>query len=281
MKALVVGTDYFADRFVYLIERNGVYAKKVSKIPREPDCDVIFFSGAACTPENISLSLKAGLDVFSEQIVFGSVKDVSFVDAAMKGGLRLYLGTFDVFNPVVQQVKELLKGCGILSLRLDRVGPVSHSNISIVEDSIMHGIGTMKYILGDKAKSPEIRSHFSDKARSQFTLVMKFGGVNGIVYVSNINRYKERVIDIFCKSYRMRGDLLRQELYVLDTKKSDPNLCVAGAWSFRRYYVKKAEPLNILIKNFLHGEESPVSHDFIKGLLKTTLEVKRRLPASG
>lgn len=281
MKALVVGTDYFADRFKYLLEKEGLYARKASKMPGELDCDMVFFSGAACTPRNIKLALKNGIDVFSEQFIFDQAGDVSFVEDAQARELKLYIGSFDIFNPVVRQMARLMKGRRILGIRLDRIGPVSHSDIDIVEDSVLHGIGTLKYMVGEKDPSTDIISCFSDKARSKCTLIMRMGNVDMQLSASNVNEYKERTVDIFCKTLRIRGDLLRQEIHILDTKSSDPNLCDAGAWSFRRYYVRKEEPLMALVRDFVNREKNPVSYAFMKSVLDTTLEAKKRLSGTG
>ncbi len=272
MKALVVGTDYFADRFKYLLEKEGLYVRKAKRMPVDLDCDMAFFSGAACTPANIKRCLKGGLDVFSEQIVFEG-GDTSFVDYARKHGLKLYLGSFDIFNPVIRQVSKLIEKEDVICVRLDRVGPVSHSNISIIEDSVLHGIGTLFHVLGSGAAPPKVQACFPRRAGRQCTLVLKIGNVDCLVYASNSNRYKERVIDVFCRSMRIRGDLLRQEIYILDADNSDPNLCEAGAWSFRRYYVKKEEPLRVLVRDFLRRDRNPVSYDFIKSVLRTASAV--------
>ncbi len=275
MKALVVGTDYFADRFRYLLDKEGIYARKAGKMPGEPDCDMAFFSGAACTPRNISRALKKGIDVFSEQVIFDRSWDTSFVEYARERGLKLYIGSFDIFNPVVRQVAKLISGRRILGIRLDRIGPVSHSRIDIVEDSVLHGIGTLKYIVGGKDPSTDILSCFTDKARSKCTLMMRMGKVDMQLNASNVNEYKERTIDVFCKTLRIRGDLLRQEIHILDTKSSDPNLCDAGAWSFRRYYVRKEEPLMALVRDFIKSDKNPVSYSFLRSVLDTTIEAKR------
>ena len=112
-------------------------------------------------------------------------------------------------------------------------------------------------------------------------MIMRMGKVDGQLHASNISEYKERTIDIFCKTLRIRGDLLRQEIHILDAKKSDPNLCDAGAWSFRRYYVRKEEPLRVLIKDFLRHDENPVSYAFMKSVLDAAFTAKNMLPASG
>jgi predicted dehydrogenase len=279
MKALVVGTDYFSDRFLYMIGKCGVHAKKLARLPAQLEYDAVFFSGAACRTESIERALDHGLHVFSEQIISES-GDASFVDLAKRKGLKLFLGSFDVFNPIIRQAKELLKKVEVLSVRLDRVGPVSHSNINIIEDSVLHGIGALEYVLGDRSGPARIQACFTDKPGSQCTLVMRFGDVNGMVYASSTNQYKERTIDVFCNALRMRGDLIRQELQVLDSKKSDINLCEAGSWSFRRYYVKKREPLDALIRDFLLRDRNPVDYGFIKSVLRTAFEAKRMFAAS-
>ncbi len=274
MKALVVGTDYFADRFSYLIEKENIRIEKLSKLPKELNYDFVFLSGSACTIENIKTSISRGMHVFSEQIIFNSESDISFIDQAKKRRLKLYIGSFDIFNPVIKKIKELIRNQDILSMRLDRVGPVSYSNINIIEDSVIHGIGTLNYILGGKNKTIKIISHVSENG--QFTLALRIGDVNTIIYSSNRNQYKERIIDVFCRSMRMRGDIVRQELYVLDSRKDDPNLCETGVWSFRRYYVKKQEPLETLIKGFLK-EENPIDYGSIRQVLKAAFKTKSLL----
>jgi hypothetical protein len=281
MKALVVGTDYFADRFKYLLEKEGTYARKARKLPGDLDCDTVFFSGAACTPENISRALRKGIDVFSEQVIFDRSGDVSFVEYAWEQGLKLYIGSFDIFNPVIRQAARLLKGRRLSGVRLDRIGPVSQSKIDIIEDSVLHGIGTLKYLVDAKDMSTDIMSCFSDRARSKCTLIMRIGHADGQLNASNVNEYKERTIDIFCNTLRIRGDLLRQELHILDARSSDPNLCEAGAWSYRRYYVRKEEPLMALIRVFLNREENPVSHAFTKSVLDAAFEAKKMLAGTG
>ncbi|MBN2331236.1 MAG: hypothetical protein JXC85_05475 [Candidatus Aenigmarchaeota archaeon] len=277
MKALVVGMDYFSDRFRYLLEKEGLYVRKARKLPRELDCDMAFFSGALCTPENISRALRGGIDVFSEQLIFGPSGDFSFVQYAREHGLKLYIGSFDIFNPVVRNVSELIKGRKVLGMRLDRIGPISHSKIDIVEDSVLHGIGTLMYITGAEKASMEIMSCFADKGRSRCTLMMRIGEVDAQLTASNVNEYKERIIEIFCKTLRIRADLLRQEIHILDARISDPNLCDAGAWSFRSYFVRKEEPLMALVSDFMNREGNPVSYAFVGRVLEKTLEAKTML----
>ena len=274
MRALVVGTDYFADRFLHMIKKSGVQSKKLARLPRQLDYDAVFLSGAACRRESIEHALELGLHVFSEQIISDS-GDASFVDLAKKKGLKLYLGSFDVFNPIVQRAKELLRDEDVQGIRLDRIGPVSHSNINLIEDSVLHGIGTLTHMLDGGKRPASIQACFTDKPGGPCTLVLRFGDVIGTIYASSTNQYKERTIDAFCRSLRLRGDLIRQELQALDSRKSDINLCEAGSWSYRRYFVKKREPLETLIRDFLLRENNPVDYRFIKSVLLTAFEAKR------
>jgi hypothetical protein len=110
MKALVIGTDYFADRFKYLLDKEGIYVRGAAKLPRDLEYDMVFFSGASCTPDNIRRALKNGVDVFSEQIIFDGAEDVSVVEYAREQGSKLYIGSFNIFNPVVRQMAKLIEG---------------------------------------------------------------------------------------------------------------------------------------------------------------------------
>jgi hypothetical protein len=276
MRALVVGSDYFAERFLYHLKRQGVSADKSAKLPAVMNYDAAFFSGSSCRAENIFRALEEGLDVFSEQIVFSGKKDLGITDYARMRGLRLYLGAFDIFNPVVREIRESLKSQDVKRVRIDRVGPVSHSNVNIVEDSLLHSIGTLMYILG-RSERPKIVSCMSDNLHAECTLTLDVGGVKGVLYSCNQNVYKERIIDVFCRSMRLRGDTTKQELLILDGKGSNADLCMAGFWSFRRKYITKTEPLSSIIRDFLGDGRPPVAYSFLKNMIMATFGAKNIL----
>jgi len=272
MRALVVGDDYFAKRYVYLLMKMGIESRRKNSLPKKLDYDAAFFSGMQCNSQNIMRSLENGLSVFSEQMIVMDEKDILTVDYAKDMGLKLIMGSFDIYNPIIQQSRELIRKEKSCDIFLYRIGPAGYSRLNIVDDFILHDIGIAYNLLGQHRACTIISV---SSRETNCLLHCRIGSGNVIIYANNSLRYKERKVDILGEKIRIKGNLLSQELHTLNVDEKYIPLFEAGFENFREYYVKKCEPLEKLIWDFFNKKGNAVSYEILRVILETVLKIKR------
>lgn len=279
MKALIVGNDYYTGRYSFLLKELGVkFETKPRLFSKDLDGkDVVFFSGKLCTSRNIMTSLRNNRSVFSEQILFEKKSELGLADYARRNKLKLIIGGFDVFNPVVDEMKKLIEGDGVKEMFFNRVGPRQYGyvRLNIIDDLVLQDIWIINHILGDSEL--KVLNAYSNNVYNHCIAHLRSGETNILLYANKDLYYKERNVHVFCEKTRAIADILSQKLLFLKADGINQSLYGTGHESYRELFVKRDEPLRIAIESFIHGKKNPIDYSIIKRNLELSCEIKKSL----
>ena len=277
--AYVIGNDYFAGRFTKILSDMGVKATRFSAVPKSISSERVFFSGEFCTYNNVANAIDAGADVFSEQLIFSTDDSHNIFSKARNNGQKLCLWGMDIINPAIACLPGIIGHNNIRNARVDRVGPVSHSKINIIDDSAMHGIALLSYVFCSGFNNSN-HSVLLDGAHQEFVsdhsalLTFADSGKHASVYCDSKINYKERSLAIIGDKIRIVVDMLRQKVLFLNVEESDKNICDSGLWNYREHHLARTEPLAVLIKQFVTGEANATPYRFMRNVFDMGLRVK-------
>jgi hypothetical protein len=275
MNCLIVGNDYLAARFAYLLKKLSFRSERASRFSRSllKGKDAVFFSGKNCLARSIMDSLRSGCPVFSEQLLFEKKADLSLVGYAERNRLGLSIGSFDVFNPVVREAKKMIENEGVLEIFFSRVGPrqFGYVRLNIVDDLVIQDLGILSHLLEGEAKvmhafSNDIYNHCIAHLRSKSTNILLYANKNAC--------YKERTADIFSEKTRIRANLLNQRMMFMRSEGIVQSLYGTGYESYRERVIRKSEPLKLAMDSFIKGKSDYAG---IQRSLETSLEIKRSI----
>jgi len=276
MRALVVGSDYLAKRFVYLLKNLTIPNERVSRFTKTglKGKDMVFFSGRNCLADHIFESLRSGCSVFSEQILFEG-KPPSLARYAERNGLRLVIGSFDVFNPVVREIKKSLEKERVFEAFFSRVGPkqFGYVRLNIVDDLIIQDIGIISYLFG---QASVVSSHSRDPY-NHCIVHLESGETNIFAYANKDAYYKERTIEIFGEKTKFHANMLSQRLTLMHSSGIIQSLYGTGYESYKEHLIKKSEPLKEAVALFVKGKKNPVDYGTLESNLAIAWDIKKAI----
>jgi hypothetical protein len=277
MKALIVGSDYLANRFAYLLKNLTIPAEKASRFTKASlrGKNMVFFSGKNCLADSIFHSLRSGCSVFSEQILFED-KPPPLVKYAERNKLRLVIGSFDVFNPVVREIKKAIEKERVFEAFFSRVGPkqFGYVKLNIVDDLVIQDIGIVNYLFENgvqvvSAHSGDLYNHCIAHLRS--------GETNIFAYANKNPYYKERVIDVFAEKTKLHANMLTQRLTLIHSSGIIQSLYGTGYESYKEQIIRKSEPLKEAVGLFVKGKKNPVDYGDLESNLALSWEIKKAI----
>ena len=279
MRALIVGNDYLANRFAYLLKNLTIPAERASRFRKSSlrGKEAVFFSGRNCLADSIFDSLRSGCSVFSEQMLFEG-KPPPLVKYAERNNLRLVIGSFDVFNPVVREIKKSLEKEKVFEAFFSRVGPrqFAYVRLNIVDDLVIQDIGIMNYLFEDGVQV--VSSHSRDPY-NHCIVHLRSGETNIFAYANKDPYYKERTIDVFAEKTKLRANLLSQKLSLMNSVGIIQSLYGAGYESYKEHLIKKSEPLKEAVGLFIKGKKNPVDYNTLESNLAIAWEIKKAIQA--
>ncbi len=279
MKALIVGNDYYTERYSFLLNELGMkFETNPRLLSKDLDGkDAVFFSGKTCTSRNIMASLRNNCSVFSEQVLFEKRTELGFVDYARRNKLKLIIGGFDVFNPVVDEMKKLIEGDSVREMFFNRVGPKQYGyvKLNIIDDLVLQDIGIINHMLGDSELT--LVNAYSNDVYNHCIAHLRSGKTNIMLYANKDLYYKERNVHVFCEKTRAIADILNQKLLFLKADGINQSLYGTGHESFKELFVRRNEPLKLAVESFVNGKKNPTEYDTIKRNLEVACEIKRNL----
>jgi len=278
MKALIVGNDYLANRFAYLLKNLTIPAERASRFSKAllKGKDFVFFSGKNCLAKDMMESLRSGCSVFSEQLLFEKRPDISLVRYAERNRLHLVIGSFDIFNPAVKEMKKLVSGERIFEMLFSRVGPkqFGYVRLNIVDDLVIQDIGIMNWILEGE---PTLLAAYSRDPYNHCLAHIKIGETSVILYANKDPYYKERTAEILCEKIKIRVNILNQKVMLMKSEGIIQSLYGAGYEAYKEHIARKTEPLKEAIEQFIKGRKNPVDYHIIQKNLEVSWEIKRSL----
>jgi len=187
--------------------------------------------------------IERGVHVFIEKPAASTIDDAMQIAEAVKAaGLKSCVGHVERFNPVVQALKEELRGKEIYTMSITRVGPFPPriADVGVLTDLSVHDIDLMRFITHRDIleknifKSRKIHNHHEDNAVLSFELE---DAIVGEILTNWLTPFKKRTIEVACKDAYFEADLITQNL----TEYS--NFHVNNSYVVRGCHIKKDEPL--------------------------------------
>lgn len=184
-----------------------------------------------------------GVHVFIEKPAAATIEDAKLIAKAVTdAGLKSCVGHVERFNPVIQALKEELRGKEIYSMSITRVGPFPPriADVGVLTDLSVHDIDLMRFITHRNIleknifKSRKIHNHHEDNAVLSFELE---DAIIGEIITNWLTPFKKRTIEVACKDAYFEADLITQNL----TEYS--NFHVNNSYVVRGCHIKKDEPL--------------------------------------
>jgi predicted dehydrogenase len=235
---------------------------------------MVFFSGRNCLADSIFYALRSGCSVFSEQILFEG-SPPSLVRYAERNKLRLVIGSFDVFNPVVKEIKKAIENERIFEAFFSRVGPkqFGYVRLNIVDDLVIQDIGIISYLFGQASL---VAAHSRDTYNHCF-VHLKSGETSIFAYANKDPYYKERTIELFGEKTKLHANMLSQRLTLMRSSGIIQSLYGTGYESYKEHLIKKSEPLKEAVGLFAKGKKNPVDYGTLESNLALSWEIKKAI----
>jgi predicted dehydrogenase len=216
-------------------------------------------------------ALKAGVHVLIEKPIAATISEAeSLVNAAADSGCLLQVGHIERFNPVFQELSNVMKTEELVSLEAHRMSPYSDraNDVSVVLDLMIHDID----LCLELANSPVVRLTASGSKASQTSQYLDYvtatlGFANGIVATltaSKITHRKIRKISAHSKRSLTEADFLNNEIQIHRSSNGiSAGLGAVGPASFTRpnlyrqdgiiekVAIGRVEPLHAELEHFV------------------------------
>ena len=166
-------------------------------------------------------ALKAGVHVLIEKPIAATIAEAeSLVNAAATEGCILQVGHIERFNPVFQELSNVLKTEEVIALEAHRMSPYCDraNDVSVVLDLMIHDID----LVLELADSPVVRLTASGSRASQTSQYLDYvtatlGFANGIVATLTASKITHRKIRRICahtKRSLTEADFLNSEIQI-------------------------------------------------------------------
>lgn len=195
--------------------------------------------------------IERGVHIFIEKPAASTIDDAKLIAKAVsEAGLKSCVGHVERFNPVVQALKNELKGKEIYTMAITRVGPFPPriADVGVLTDLSVHDIDLMRFITHRNIleknifKSRKIHNHHEDNAVLSFELE---DAIVAEILTNWLTPFKKRTIEVACKDAYFEADLITQNL----TEYSDFH--VNNSYVVRGCHIKKDEPLLKEVEAFI------------------------------
>ncbi len=263
----VCDTDEKSRRSV--AEKYGInsYSNHEEMIDKE-DLDAIsVVSPPEYIPSIAEVVAKHDIDVLLEKpmgIDLESVKRLLKYD----NKVRLTCGFIEMFNPVIQRLKDQIKEIGeILTISSKRIGrfPRRQWNHGVILDLAIHEIYIHKILLGEVEEVDSKLGCFHKGELKEFEdaafILLKFkNGKHSLIEVNWLTPTKYRMMTVYGSEAVFEVDYSSQELKLVKSKSTSSGHELRVETNYQPYSFE--EPLKAELKAFLYNEKNPVPLNF-------------------
>jgi UDP-N-acetylglucosamine 3-dehydrogenase len=170
----------------------------------------------------------------------------TMIQAAEKNNVKLMVGHIERFNPVVKELKKLIKK-GVLGKILlasaRRVGPLQSrvNDVGIVVDSALHDIDTIRYLIGKEPQAVYSKTGCLNRTiyEDHAMIMLDFGESMASIEVNWFTPEKERTLVVTGSKAVAYIDYIRQGLTIINSRQK------------KQIKIIKAEPLKTEISHFI------------------------------
>lgn len=255
------------DNFAHKLYRN------LDVMLNEIEIDAVIIATPTFLHKEVALKcIEKDISLFIEKPVASTIEDgKKILEEATKKNIKVVVGHIERFNPVVQALKNELKGKEIYSINITRVGPFPPriADVGILTDLAVHDIDLIRFITQKEIedisifKSKKIHNHYEDNAVLSFAMEDE---IVASITTNWLTPYKKRKVEVACKEAYYEADLMSQELLEYSSYE------VNNSYVTRGCFVRKSEPLLNELESFvdyLKTDKKPISatiEDSIKTL---------------
>jgi predicted dehydrogenase len=232
--------------------------------------------------------LQAGIHVLIEKPIAATIEEAeALVNAAAESQSILQVGHIERFNPVFQELSQVLKTEKVLALEAHRMSPYSNraNDVSVVLDLMIHDID----LLLDITRSPVVglTASGSRSADSEYLdyVTATLGFANGIVATltaSKVTHRKTRKIAAHCRHSLTEANFLNNEILIHRHNADRLNEYHQGLYRqdglIEKVFTSNIEPLYAELEHFVNcvrcgSQPSVGGEQALKALrLATTIE---------
>jgi predicted dehydrogenase len=206
--------------------------------------------------------LEAGIHVLIEKPIAATIEEAeALVNAAAESQCILQVGHIERFNPVFQELSQVLKTEKVLALEAHRMSPYSHraNDVSVVLDLMIHDID----LLLELAASPVVglTASGSRSGDSQYLdyVTATLGFANGVVATltaSKVTHRKTRKIAAHCRHSLTEANFLNNEILIHRHNADMLNEYHQGLYRqdglIEKVYTSNIEPLYAELDHFVN-----------------------------
>lgn len=206
--------------------------------------------------------LEAGIHVLIEKPIAASIEEAeALVNAAAESQCILQVGHIERFNPVFQELSQVLKTEKVLALEAHRMSPYSNraNDVSVVLDLMIHDID----LLLELAASPVVglTASGSRSGDSQYLdyVTATLGFANGVVATltaSKVTHRKTRRIGAHCRHSLTEANFLNNEILIHRHNADMLNEYHQGLYRqdglIEKVYTSNVEPLYAELDHFVN-----------------------------
>ncbi len=221
--------------------------------------------------------IEAGINVLLEKPLGVKLKDLEKLKM-LDQSVRIMPGFIEIFNPIVEQLKENLVCIGSPIMAVTRrIGrfPRRFWRIGVVLDLAFHDIYVLRYLFGEVE---ELRSMLSYINNQEFedaaVLLLELeDGVSGVIEANWLTPIKERRLRVYGSGGTIEIDFVSQRLNIFkDDPMSSPR--VVKEEILHPHFL--GEPLRRELETFLYSKNLPFTlRDGIK-VLQLALEASKK-----
>ncbi|MFQ5711104.1 MAG: Gfo/Idh/MocA family protein [Candidatus Geothermarchaeales archaeon] len=220
---------------------------------------------------------RAGVGVLLEKPLGVRVEDLRRL-SEFSGSVRIMPGFIEIFNPVVERLRESLDRIGSpVMAAARRIGrfPRRFWKIGVVLDLAFHDIYIFRHLFGDVDQMRSMLSYYYDEEfEDAAVLLLELkSGVKGVIEANWLTPSKERKMRIYGSEGVIEIDFIGQDLRVFK------DVMIGSTLTAKEDVVHPQalrEPLERELKAFLYSEKPPLTLEDGIEVLRLALEASKK-----
>ena len=192
------------------------------------------------------------------------------IELANKHGVKLHAGQIELFNPVVNVLKDILNNEEVLAIEMHRFSPYQtrHVHSDVVKNLMLHDIYLLEYLINRDITSVQVLGCLDglQNPNHAAALVQLKGNIVAQLTASYYSITKVRTIHIMTKQATINTDLIKKTIEII--RKPSHNNTNTALSLHERVEVPEVDSLKNEIIDFLEAVEkdSPSRNTGFKGL---------------
>jgi virulence factor len=234
--------------------------------------------------------LKAGIHVLIEKPIAATIEEAEeLVNAAAESQTILQVGHIERFNPVFQELSQVLKTEKVLALEAHRMSPYSNraNDVSVVLDLMIHDIDLLMELAGSSVvglTASGSRSGESSRYLDYVTATLGFAnGVVATLTASKVTHRKTRTILAHCSHSLTEANFLSNEILVHRHNTDKLNEFHSGLYRqdglIEKVFTSNVEPLYAELEHFVNcvrcGNQPSVGGEQALKALKLAIDIEQ------